>query len=63
MDNDWWERLMDCYKSEGGKDAEFGVFEPPNPGSDDPQDDAENAAYKRGFDERRKELGDKFEWA
>ena len=40
-----------------------GVFNwPYQSGPDDPQNEAENAAYKEGFDQRRKELGDAFKW-
>lgn len=49
--------------ADGRKDANEGVFEPPYLNSDDPQDEDENAAYKRGFNERRRELGDVFRWS
>lgn len=62
MYDDWWEQHLNNYKLEGQMDAENGVFEPPHPSDEDPQDEDENIAYKSGFLARRKELGDKFRW-
>ena len=59
----WWDNIMDGVKKEGAEHAEIGVFYPPYPGSDDPEDEDYNRAYQEGFNARRKELGDKFQWA
>jgi len=61
--NDWWESMLDECRRDGSADADNGVFDLPYPGSDDPEDEDYNHAYKEGFDTRRKELGDKFEWS
>jgi len=60
---DWWNELLESRHEDGRKDADRGLFNRPYAGNVDPQNEDENEAYKRGFDERRKELGDKFEWA
>jgi hypothetical protein len=62
-DDDWWEELLDERQADGRSDAGKGVFDPPHPGSDDPQDDMENHAYESGWRQRRKELGESFKWA
>ena len=60
--SDWWDDMLAECEADGAKDAESGAFDPPYPGSDDEQDLAMNRAYQRGFNQRRKELGDKFRW-
>lgn len=59
----WWEEMLNEREDDGRSDAGKGVFEPPHPGSDDPQDEAENWAYEIGWNDQRKELGDAFKWA
>lgn len=59
---DWWLMHLEEYESDGAKDATKGEFLLPHPGSTDPQDESENAAYERGFKRKRLELGDKFQW-
>jgi hypothetical protein len=62
--SDWWQDILNGYKAEGRTDAEKGIFDPPHyVTDDDPQYLDENEAYKDGFMEKRKELGDKFKWA
>ena len=62
--DDWWLRNLEDYRQNGRSDADRCVFNAPHWVSDeDPQDLDENQAYKDGFMERRKELGDKFKWA
>lgn len=65
--SDWWESNLDQYREEGRKDAELGRFDMPNATdehgmAESPDYDDENQAYREGFVQRRKELGDKFEW-
>jgi hypothetical protein len=60
---DWWADLLKENFEQGQKDADKGMFDPPYPGSDDPQDETENTAYADGFSARRKELGESFKWA
>ncbi len=55
--------LLDQRTEDGARDASLGVFLPPYPCSDDPQDDAENAAYEKGWRTKRSELRDSFRWA
>lgn len=62
MTADWWDELLAERFRDGQRDAEHGRFESPYPGSQDPQDEDENLAYRRGFDQRRRELGDAFRW-
>ena len=59
---DWWDDLLAERKRDGCSAAETGIYDPPYPNSDDPQDEAENAAYKQGFQQRRKELGEAFKF-
>ena len=59
---DWYDDMLNVRLHDGMRDAELGTFDPPYPGSDDPQEQDENRAYQQGFNQRRKELGDKFEW-
>lgn len=54
--------LADRYIS-GRRDAAEGIFNPPHYDSADPQDEDETHAYRQGFDERRRELGNAFKWA
>ncbi len=61
--DEWWQQNLERHRNSGRADAERGVFAAPNHLSDDPQYLDENQAYKEGFMERRKELGDKFKWA
>ena len=66
MTEDWWEQMLAEYRQDGRRDADLGDFDPPHPACSfylDPQDEAENTAYKQGFDSRRKQLGDKFRWS
>ncbi len=57
-----WLLLLNARYAAGWLDAEAGMYDPPYPGSDDPQELDENRAYKQGFDRSRKELGDSFKW-
>lgn len=59
---DWYGTMLEERTNDGRRDADEGTFDPPYHGSDDPQDEDENAAYERGFQQRRKELGDAFQW-
>ena len=61
--NIWWERMMALREQEGRRDAEAGVFDMPYPPNEDPEDQAHNDAYAKGFRDRRKELGDAFKWS
>ena len=62
-DTDWWAEHLEHFRHCGRESADKGAFDPPHSFDlDDPQNEAENGAYKDGFLERRKELGDKFEW-
>lgn len=61
--NDWWENLMLERIIGGENDAKKGVYEPPHPGSHDPQDVDENSAYTAGFESMRAKLGKRFKWA
>jgi hypothetical protein len=63
VDSDWWIEMLSFRDKQGAEDADRGSFSPPYPGSEDPQDTDENAAYRSGFDRRRKELGASFCWA
>lgn len=61
--SNWWESNLAEFEADGRRDAEHGVYNPPWPSEDnDPQNQDENAAYRKGFDARRRELGDKFRW-
>lgn len=62
MMTDRWAKLMAEHEQDGARDAERGYIDFPYPGSDDPQEQDENRAYQRGFNRRRKELGEMFEW-
>ncbi len=53
---DWWQQNLRAYFIDGQEDAEDGVFDPPWPGGDDPQEVDENYAYQRGWDSKQKEL-------
>lgn len=57
-----WDDVLADREADGRADAERGVFEPPYPGSPDPQDMDEHDAYRAGWFARRKELGDAFAW-
>ena len=59
---DWWKERLENYKTDGRLDAEVGLYNPPHTDDYDPQDQEENEAYKKGFTERRKELGADFKW-
>ena len=58
----WWTEILDLYRKDGAISADKGEFDAPYPGSEDPEDQEANWAYKQGFNQRRKELGDKFKW-
>lgn len=58
----WWERQLREYTAEGREDCELGLFDPPYPNSDDPQDQGANHAYESGWHGRRMQLGEKFKW-
>ena len=60
---EWWENILQAHEDAGRADAVIGKYEPPYPGSNDPQDEDENAAYDGGFKRGRNELGDSFKWA
>ena len=60
---DWWEQLKATHQEHGKRDANRGVFEPPYPNSEDPTEQDENEAYRKGFSSERKKLGDAFKWA
>lgn len=62
-DDDWYGLNLARHEAAGMLDAEHGVFEWPHEDDDDPQNKDENEAYKRGFDRRRHELGEHFDWA
>ena len=57
----WWLRQLAEYRQRGRSDADRGKFNWPYPLTEE-EDGPFNAAYKQGFDERRKELGVKFAW-
>ena len=57
----WWLQQLADYRQDGRNDAERGEFCWPCPFSEE-EDGPFNAAYKQGFEERRKELGVKFAW-
>ncbi len=61
--SDWWADMMASREQQGRDDAKKGVYDLPyiDP-ADDPQDDAENSAYARGWWAQRKMLGKDFEW-
>ena len=58
----WWETMLEEHRQDGREDANKGVYEPYWPINGDPQNEAENEAYKEGFNQRRRELGEKFQW-
>ena len=58
----WWDEVLSEQEEKGRNDADNGRFDPPFKNSTIPEDEAENNAYKRGFINRRNELGDNFEW-
>lgn len=59
----WWESILEAHEDAGAADAVIGKYEPPYPGSNDPQDEEENEAYDNGFKRARRDLGDSFKWA
>jgi hypothetical protein len=61
-DADWWWNMLDMHAEKGRADADAGVYDPPYPTDSDPQDEAENSAYRLGWGERRLELGEAFRW-
>lgn len=61
-DDDWWEKQLKEYEQDGRRDADKGIWSPPYPGSEAPDDEFQNEAYRLGFNDRRKELGKKFRW-
>ena len=61
--DEWWLGLLEAHEADGRRDAEHGIFDPPYPGSEEPDEADENHAYKRGFDQQRKEMGEGFRWA
>jgi hypothetical protein len=62
--NDWWAAILADRTADGRRDAERGQYDLPYPGvEEDPQYEDENEAYKIGWHQRRKELGDAFQWA
>lgn len=63
--DDWWLALLQECEDDGRRGAELGVYDPPNIVCEecpDPQYEAENERYKKGFRDRRRELGDRFSW-
>jgi hypothetical protein len=63
-DVNWWKKNLDDYYQMGRKDADKGLIDYPHAYDDsDPQYMDENQAYKEGFKDRRRELGNKFKWA
>lgn len=63
--NDWWAMMLNELATDGARDAEKGIYDPPHALCEccqDPQDEAENDAYRKGFFNRRLELGNKFRW-
>ena len=58
----WWTKMLKERYDDGWRDAELGVFEPPYPNSDDPQDQDENFEYEKGFHDKRVKLGKDFQW-
>lgn len=61
--SDWWDDHLAEYEADGRKDAAAGTYRPPCPDEDDPHYQDEIAAYRRGFDAKRRELGDAFKWS
>lgn len=60
---DWWTEHLAQFEADGRKDAESGTYDLPwCRDEDDPQSQDENAAYHRGFTQRRRELGKAFKW-
>ena len=59
----WWLELLAERERLGTEHADAGIYDPPYSEEEDPQDTDENEAYKRGFNKRRHELGDRFKWA
>ncbi len=53
---DWWSELLRQREDDGVRDADLRSPDIPYPGSSDPQDEAENEAYMRGFKRRRKAI-------
>ena len=64
MIHDWWQSILLARAQEGSDDADKGIYDPPYPSAseEDPMEMDENFAYRRGFDKRRRELGDEFTW-
>jgi hypothetical protein len=63
MADEWWKNAIREYELDGRRDADLGRFMPPYPGeTDDPTDQEFNMAYERGFNTKRTELGDAFQW-
>lgn len=57
-DPDWWEIALGSHRLDGIADAELGAFDLPYATDDDGEvAQAANAAYVRGYNERRSELG------
>ncbi len=52
----WWDKLMTQHEQKARKDADRGIYEPPNPCKGpaiDPQEEAENEHYQHAwFDQR-----------
>ena len=51
----WWKDLLEERAAEGRLDARFGYYRPPRPEySGNPLDEAENQAYRSGFQARNR---------
>lgn len=59
----WYAEMMREYEEDGRADAALGIYQPPYAFESEPDDADANQAYLRGFNARRKELGEKFKWA
>jgi hypothetical protein len=59
----WWSELLQKHMVKGRADADAGIYDQPYPTDNIPQDADKNDAYRFGWCERRRELGDAFRWA
>lgn len=58
-----WDEMLRARHQEGADDAALGIYDPPYPSSDDPQDSDERDAYRDGWKTKRCELGAAFRWS
>ena len=57
-----WEKELSAYRQDGRDGADDGRMFLPVIDPKDKEDEEINEAYKEGFEERRKELGESFRW-